>query len=215
MPRRKKKIKFSRKEACKYLEPKGDLSASLQPLCYCSERDLVLGTNAYVCQVCVLYSKTNDRISDLYDDSRKLAEKKLKKQELDELRLKRDEDELDLSTDEFGEEEKELPDKYEKRKLGKSEIEETDEFGGDLECPFCGEIFDDVNTHINECEFAPDDATIEDFIPESKRKKSSKKKGKSTSKSSSKKKKCPHCGKEFSRLGRHLTACKKNPENKK
>ena len=81
MPRRKTKIKYSRKNACKYLTPKGDISNSLQPLCYCPERDLVLGTKAYVCQVCDLYSETKKKITDVYQESKQEAEKKIKERE--------------------------------------------------------------------------------------------------------------------------------------
>ena len=76
IPRRKQKIKYSRKLACKFLTPKGDISNSLQPLCFCPERDLVLGTRAYVCQVCIFYSQTNKKISEIYDESRERKSRK-------------------------------------------------------------------------------------------------------------------------------------------
>ena len=81
IPRRKQKIKYSRKFACKYLEPIGDISNSLQPLCYCRERDLILGRRAYVCQVCQWYSQIDRKFSDIYEESRKIAEEKIKTDE--------------------------------------------------------------------------------------------------------------------------------------
>ncbi|MFX1357313.1 MAG: hypothetical protein ACFFA8_08490 [Promethearchaeota archaeon] len=216
IPRRKQKIKYSRKQACKYLTPMGDLSNSLQPLCYCPERDLVLGRRAYVCQVCYLYSQVNRNIPEIYEESRKLAEKKIKekKLELEEFELEeiKGEDEIDLTIDEFEEEDEEVPTKFEKRKAGKEDMEGED--FAEVECPFCGELFDDLLTHIKTCEFAPDDASIEDVLPKKSKKK--KKRTTTTEKSKAKtegkgKQKCPYCGKEFQRLGRHITTCPKRP----
>lgn len=219
IPRRKQKVKYSRKLACKYLTPKGDISNSLQTLCYCPERDLVLGTRAYVCQVCNLYSQTNKKISEIYDESRKVAEKKIKdkKIELEEFeiaKIKTDED-IDLTIDEFEEEDEEIPLKFEKRKAGKGDIKDSEEFG-EIECPFCGEVFEDLASHIQSCELAPEDASIEDVLPARAKKK---KKKKPTTKAGSgetapkEKQKCPYCGKEFIRLGRHLTSCPNRPED--
>jgi predicted RNA-binding Zn-ribbon protein involved in translation (DUF1610 family) len=194
----------------------GDLSNSLQPLCYCPERDLILGRRAYVCQVCSLYSQINRNIPEIYEESRKLAEKKIKEKkiELEEFELEeiKVEDEIDLTIDEFEEEDEEEPAKFEKRKAGKEDMEAED--FTEVECPFCGELFDDLLTHIKTCEFAPDDVSIEDVLP----KKSKKKKRRTTSSDRSKatteekgKQKCPYCGKEFQRLGRHITTCPKRP----
>ncbi len=219
IPRRKQKVKYSRTLACKYLTPKGDISNSLQTLCYCPERDLVLGTRAYVCQVCNLYSQTNKKISEIYDESRKVAEKKIKEKkiELEEFeiaKIKTDED-IDLTIDEFEEEDEEIPLKFEKRKAGKEDIKDSEEFG-EIECPFCGEVFEDLASHIQSCELAPDDASIEDVLPARAKKK---KKKKTTTKAGSgktapkEKQKCLYCGKEFVRLGRHLTSCPNRPED--
>ena len=215
MPRRKQKIKYSRKFACKYLTPMGDISNNLQPLCYCPERDLILGRRAYVCQVCILYVQTNHKITDIYEQSRKEAEKKIKEKKIEleafEIAELTGDDEIDLTIDEFEEEDEEVPLKFEKRKAGKEEMGAAEDFA-DLECPFCGEIFDDLRTHIQSCEFAPDDVSIEDIIPARGRKK----KKKSSSPESNKEKgqkKCPYCGKEFSRLGRHLSSCPKRPKD--
>lgn len=219
IPRRKQKIKYSRKVACKHLEPKGDISSSLQSLCYCSTRDLTLGTRAYVCQVCEIYEpvKSNRRFADLYEENKKIAEKKIKEKQirLDEFELAaiKTDEEVDLSIDEFEEEDEEIPLKFEKRKAGKADMEDSEEFV-EVECPFCGELFDDLASHIKSCEFAPDDASIEDIMPTRGKKKKRKKvsaKAETVEKKSAKKQKCPYCGKEFIRLGRHLNSCPKKP----
>jgi len=214
IPRRKQKIKYSRKFACKYLTPMGDISNSLQALCYCSERDLILGRRAYVCQVCELYSQTNRKIPDVYEESRKEAEKKIKEKKIEleafEIAELTGEEEIDLTIDEFEEEDEEVPLKFEKRKVGKEELGDAEEFA-DVECPFCGEIFDDLRTHLASCEFAPDDASLEDVLPARGRKKK-KKPGTPAVKDVKGKQKCPYCGKEFSRLGRHISSCSKRPK---
>jgi hypothetical protein len=221
IPRRKQKIKYSRKFACKHLDPIGDVSNSLQPLCYCAERDLILGRRAYVCQVCSLYSQINRKTSDVYEDSRKLAERKVKEKkiELDEFELEeiKGEEEFELTIDEFEEEEDlEAPMKFEKRKAGKSELEDAESYR-DMECPFCGEVFDDLVTHIPTCEFAPEDASLDDVLPRKAKKKKKKARVGAKDEPDSEdsddkgKKKCPYCGKEFARLGRHLSSCPKKP----
>ena len=214
IPRRKQKTKYSRKYACKNLIPKGDISNNLQALCYCTERDLVLGTKAYVCEMCSLYvQKSNVKIADVYEESRKLAEKKIKEKKIEIIEIKREE-EIDLSIDEFEEEELDLLEKFEKRKVGKGDIEEGEDFA-ELLCPFCDEIVDDLRSHIESCELAPDDASIEDIMPtKSKKKKRGRKpatKKETTGAGEKDKQKCPYCGKEFQRLGRHLNSCKKKP----
>ncbi|MFW9999524.1 MAG: hypothetical protein ACFE88_05355 [Candidatus Hermodarchaeota archaeon] len=216
MPRRKQKIKYSRKVACKHLEPKGNISTSLQALCYCPARDLILGTRAYVCQVCNIYDpvKNNQRFSDVYDESKKLAEKKIKERKikLEEFEIGEiiSDEEVDLSIDEFEEEEEEAPSKFEKRKAGKAQLEDSEEFG-EVECPFCGELYADLATHISQCEFAPDDASMEDIMPlkRKRKKKGSTKRSTGVAKKTGEKQKCPYCGKEFLRLGRHLNSCPK------
>lgn len=222
IPRRKQKVKYSRKLACKFLEPKGDISHANQALCYCVERELVLGTRAYVCQVCALYTQANKKISDVYDESKRIAEKKIKEREIEieefELdEIDEDSDDLDLTIDEFEEDETEIPLKFEKRKGVKAGSEDEEGFGDLIECPFCAELFDDLTAHIQECEFAPDDVSLDDITP-SRPKKRKKRKTRSTSSASGKKsepagdkQKCPYCGKEFIRLGRHLNSCKKRP----
>ncbi|TFF69029.1 MAG: hypothetical protein EU516_01560 [Promethearchaeota archaeon] len=124
------------------------------------------------------------------------------------------EEEIDLTIDEFEEEDDEVPLKFEKRKAGKGEIGSKEEFG-EIECPFCGEVHENLASHLETCEFAPDDASIEDIIPSRSKKK---KRKSSTSKSKSaatKKEKCPYCGKEYTRLGRHITSCPKRPKDEK
>ena len=219
IPRRKQKIKYSRKIVCKHLEPQGNISNSLQALCYCPARDLVLGTRAYVCQVCAIYDpvKTNRRFSEVYEESKKVAEKKIKEKaiELEDFEISEitSDEEIDLTLDEFEEEEETVPLKFEKRKAGKADLKDSEEFQ-EVECPFCGELYDDLATHITQCEMAPDDASIEDILP-TRVKKKKKKKVSATpsagSKSTAEKQKCPYCGKEFIRLGRHLSSCPKKP----
>jgi len=215
MPRRKQKIKYLRKIACKHLEPKGEISNNFQSLCYCPQRELVLGTRAYVCQVCNLYSavKSNRRFSEVYEEGKKIAEKKIKetKTTLEITELRNDED-VDLSSDEFEEEIEEIPLKFEKRKAGKADLDDSEDIGEVTECPFCGEIFDNLASHIRECEFAPDDANISDILP-SKSKKKKKKVAQIKGKKEVTKKACPYCGKSFQRLGRHLNSCPKKPED--
>ena len=227
MPRRKQKIKYARKLACKHLNAKGDISNSLQPLCFCTERELVLAPRAYVCQVCNLYDPTaNLKISQIYEESKNIAEEKIKEEklEIEKIRLEEieGEEDIDLSIDEFEEEEEEVPLKFEKRKAGK-DLEE----GGnlELECPFCGELFDDLASHIQQCEFAPDDASINDIVPSRPKKKKHKpakeipkkaapgEKEEDVGDEDKEKKTCPYCGKEFIRLGRHVNSCSKRPAN--
>jgi uncharacterized Zn-finger protein len=218
MPRRKQKIKYSRKIVCRHLEPKGNIGNSLQSLCYCNARDLTLGSRAYVCQVCWLYDpgKNSRRFSEIYEESKKIAEKKIKEKEIRledfEIAEITSDEEIDLSIDEFEEEDEEAPLKFEKRKAGKADLEDS-EYEGANECPFCGEFFENLASHIQSCEFAPDDASIEDIIPSkpNKKKKKSDTDLEEKSNESTEKKKCPYCGKEFVRLGRHLNSCSKRP----
>ncbi|MFX1337326.1 MAG: hypothetical protein ACFFDK_01810 [Promethearchaeota archaeon] len=185
---------------------------------------MVLGTRAYVCQVCFLYNpRSNVSISEIYAESKKTAEKQIKekKLELAEIEDIELEEDVDLSIDEF-EEEEEIQEKFEKRKAGKADVEDGEDEFAEVECPFCGELFDDLASHLRECEFAPEDVSIDEYLP-SKPKKRKKKKGSGTEKSekpekvsekeSKDKKICPYCGKEFVRLGRHLKACSKRPDD--
>lgn len=215
IPRKKQKIKFDRKFACKHLTSMGDISNNLQPLCYCPERDLILGKKAYVCQVCSFYVQTSQKVSEVYEESRKGAEKKIKEKkieleafELAELKVDND---LDLTIDEFEEEDDEVPLKFEKRKVGKDDLEDSDEFT-EVECPFCGELSSDLRSHLPNCEFAPDDVNIADIMPAKKRKKKPKATA-AVGKQSKEKQACPYCGKEFVRLGRHLASCPKKPKD--
>jgi len=206
---------FARKFACKHLTSMGDISNSLQPLCKCSERDLVLGKKAYICQVCALYVLTNLRVSDIYEESRKGADKKIKEKKIElesfELAELANDSELDLSSDEFEEEDEDVSSKFEKRKAGKDEIDDSDETA--LECPFCAELFGDLRAHLPNCEFAPDDASISDIMPSKARKK--KKPGAASSKTTKEKQACPYCKKEYVRLGRHITSCPQRPKDDK
>ena len=215
IPRKKQKIKFARKFACKHLTSMGDIANSLQPLCYCPERDLILGKKAYVCQVCTFYVQISQKVSEVYEESRKGAEKKIKEKkieleafELAELKVDND---LDLTIDEFEEEDEEVPLKFEKRKVGKDQVEDSDEFT-EVECPFCGELSGDLRSHLPNCEFAPSDVNIADIMP-TKKKKRKPKTTAAPGEKSKEKQVCPYCGKEFIRLGRHLTSCPKKPKD--
>ena len=215
IPRKKQKIKFARKFACKHLTSMGDIANSLQPLCYCPERDLILGKKAYVCQVCTFYVQISQKVSEVYEESRKGAEKKIKEKkieleafELAELKVDND---LDLTIDEFEEEDEEVPLKFEKRKVGKDQVEDSDEFT-EVECPFCGELSGDLRSHLPNCEFAPADVNIADIMP-TKKKKRKPKTTVAPGEKSKEKQVCPYCGKEFVRLGRHLTSCPKKPKD--
>ncbi len=221
IPRRKQKIKFSRKIVCKSLEPKGDISSSLQSLCYCPTRELILGTRAYVCQVCNLYdpAKSNRKFSEIYEEGKKIAEKKIKEKQikLEEFKIAeiKDDDEIDLSIDEFEEEIEDMPLKFEKRKAGKADAEDSGEITS-VECSFCGELFDDLSSHLQNCEFAPEDASIADLLPTRSKKKKKKKvseKAGTDGKEAGVKQKCPYCSREFQRLGRHLNSCPKKPKD--
>ena len=214
IPRKKQKMTFARKFACKHLTSMEDISNSLQPLCSCAKRDLVLGKKAYVCQVCTLYVQTEQRVSDVYEKSRKGAEKKIKEKKIEleafELAELAVESELDLSSDEFEEEDGEVSLKFEKRKAGKGDLDESEEFS--LECPFCAELVGDLRSHLANCEFAPEDASIDDIMP-SKKRKGKKKSTAASGKETKPKQACPYCKKEFVRLGRHLSSCPERPKD--
>jgi len=95
--------------------------------------------------------KNNRRFSDVYEESKNIAEKKIKEKQIKleeyELTALKGDDEIDLSIDEFEEEDEEVPLKFEKRKAGKAVLEDSEEFA-QVECPFCGEMFDDLASHI-------------------------------------------------------------------
>jgi len=178
-----------------------------------------LGTRAYVCQVCTIYdpAKNTSRFSEIYEESKKIAEKKIKEKaiKLEEFEITEitSDDEIDLTLDEFEEEEEVAPLKFEKRKAGKTDLKDSEEFQ-EVECPFCGELYDNLATHITQCDLAPDDASIADIIQTKKKKKRKKPTTTKTGadiKSTKEKQKCPYCGKEFIRLTRHLNSCPKRP----
>ena len=185
----------------------------MQSLCYCPTRDLILGTRAYVCQVCNKYdpAKNNRKFSEVYDESLKIAEQKIKEKQTEfELDSIKKEEGIDLTIDEFEEIDEKVPLKFEKRKAGKADLEDDD--FQNQECPFCGDFYDDLSSHVRECELAPDDVSADDLVPKKKKKKKKPTKKTGTGeKSTAEKKKCPHCGKEFLRLGRHLNSCPKKP----
>ncbi|MFW9940621.1 MAG: hypothetical protein ACFFFT_06240 [Candidatus Thorarchaeota archaeon] len=163
--------------------------------------------------------KNNRRFSDIYEESKSIAGKKIREKQIKleeyELASIKGDEEIDLSIDEFEEEDEEAPLKFEKRKAGKADLEDSEEFA-EVECPFCGEMFDNLPEHIQNCEFAPDDVSIDDIVPsrKKKKKKPSEKAG-TQEKDTVEKQKCPYCGKEFIRLGRHLNSCSKRPVDSK
>jgi len=67
---------------------------------------------------------------------------------------------VDLSIDEF-EEEEEIQLKFEKRKVGKADVEDSDDEFAEVECPFCGEFCKDFLDHGMECKFIPDYLTFD------------------------------------------------------
>ncbi len=160
-------------------------------------------------------------MSEIYEESKKIAEKKIKEEKLEfekfEIEDIEKDDLIDLSIDEFEEDEVKIPLKFQKRKAGKATLEDGEDFVG-VECPFCGEIYDDLPSHIRTCDLAPDDVSLDDIMPSKSKKKRKKRTVKPKAKVSGKvdgkeseKKKCPYCGKEFIRLGRHLNSCSKKP----
>jgi predicted RNA-binding Zn-ribbon protein involved in translation (DUF1610 family) len=172
-----------------------------------------------VCQVCRIYepAKSNKRFADVYEESKTIAERIIREKQIEleefELAAIKSDEEIDLSIDEFEEEDEETPQKFEKRKAGKADLADSEEFT-EVECPFCGELFDDLQTHVQNCEFAPDDVTLDDIMPSKmKKKKKPSSKVESSDQTTTEKQKCPYCGKEFVRLGRHLNSCSKRPEN--
>ncbi|MBY8982293.1 MAG: hypothetical protein KGD57_05045 [Candidatus Lokiarchaeota archaeon] len=191
----------------------GDISNSLQPLCHCPERELVLGTKPYVCQVCELYNQTTIKIAEVFQDSKLKAEKVIKEKELEALELAeiKDDDDIDLSVEEF-EEDEEITERFEKREPVKS-IEEAEDFI-EAECPFCGELFENLGSHLKTCEFAPEDVDIKEYLPSRpKRKKKKKEPSTTTEKKEQNKKPCPYCKKDYARLGRHLPHCEARPDD--
>jgi predicted RNA-binding Zn-ribbon protein involved in translation (DUF1610 family) len=157
----------------------------------------------------------SQKVSEVYEESRKGAEKKIKEKKIEleafELAELKVENDLDLTIDEFEEEDEEVPLKFEKRKVGKDQVEDSDEFT-EVECPFCGELSGDLRSHLPNCEFAPNDVNIADIIP-SKKKKRKPKTTVAPGEKSKEKLVCPYCGKEFIRLGRHLSSCPKKPKD--
>ena len=115
--------------------------------------------------------KSNVITSEIYEESKIIAEKKIK-EELEEIKIEEivKEEDIDLSIDEFEEDEEEIPLKFEKRKVAKEALEEGEDFAG-VECPFCGELYDDLASHIQNCELAPDDASLDDILPSKPKKK--------------------------------------------
>ncbi len=218
IPRRKTKVKFKKKIACEHLEPLGDVSNSLQPLCYCEERDLVLGSHstmgAFVCQVCDFYSPNgNTAVNEIYKKSKKMAEQKIpivKEVKPEDLESEF-EMEIDLDVSEFDEEDDEDAEltKFRKRSKGTGAASVKKEYGAlTTECPYCGEYFEDLEGHMPVCEFAPSEEAV---IARRGRKTKSAPAKKPAASGETKGEVCPYCGKTFQRLARHK--CKKAPKD--
>ena len=66
----------------------------------------------------------------MYEESKNRAEKKIKEKQIElelfELAAIKGDDGIDLSIDEFEEEDEEVPLKFEKRKAGKSDLEDSE-----------------------------------------------------------------------------------------
>ncbi|MBY9006840.1 MAG: hypothetical protein KGD63_08785 [Candidatus Lokiarchaeota archaeon] len=168
-----------------------------------------------MCQVCDLYDQSSIKIAEVYQTSKSKAEKIIKEKAAAEGLKITDiniDDDIDLSVEEFEEEEEEVGEKFKKKEPGKK-IEDAEEFT-EAECPFCGDLFENLGTHIVNCELAPDDVDLKSYLPsKSKRKKKKKEIPESTEKKEQNKKICPYCKKGYARLGRHLPHCVKRPDD--
>jgi len=110
-------------EACVHLETLNEVSYSLQPLCYCKARDLVLGKNAVVCSVCDLYKKSDNQLAEMYVASAVDGEDMQNWDDEDFYEVIKDED----GDDEEDEEDDDMPKKRRKRKKKVVEEEEDEE----------------------------------------------------------------------------------------
>lgn len=112
-------------DACVHLETLNEVSYSLQPLCYCKARDLVLGKTAVVCSVCEMFKKSDHQLREMYVTDSLDGE---------DIQSWDDEDFYEVIKDEDGEEEEDeedddMPKKRRKRKkiVVEEEEEEDDE----------------------------------------------------------------------------------------
>ncbi len=117
-------------EACVHLKTLNQVSNSMQPLCECVKRDLILGKLAGICSVCSLYKKSNEIISEMYI-SDFLSEEKILWDEVDFYDVVKDkysetgkfalEDDLSDEDDDEDDDEDEAP-KRRRKKLLRVEI---------------------------------------------------------------------------------------------
>ncbi|OLS15855.1 MAG: Ribonuclease PH [Promethearchaeota archaeon CR_4] len=113
MPRAVKKSsakKAERKIACVNMDPLKEPSRGGQPLIHCAARELILGENADVCQVCELYRESDRSFHDVFKQTAKGYGGEL--EEVEEI------EDLTEDIDEF-EEEEEIDEKYKKKKAAK------------------------------------------------------------------------------------------------
>lgn len=121
-------------EACVHLKTLNQVSNSMQPLCECVKRDLILGKLAGICSVCSYYKKSSDKIiSEMYVSEFLSGEKILWDEEdfYDVVKDKYSERgkfalEDDLSDDDDDEEE-EQPTRRRKKRTSKKKDEEDDD----------------------------------------------------------------------------------------
>jgi len=110
-------------EACVHLETLNEVSYSLQPLCYCKARDLVLGRHAVVCSVCELFKKSDNQLGEMYVASALDGEDMQSWDDEDFYEVIKDED----GDDEEDEEDDDMPKKRRVRKKKVVEEEEDEE----------------------------------------------------------------------------------------
>jgi len=113
MPRAVKKSsakKAERKIACVNMEPLNEPSRGGQPLIHCVTRELILGENADVCQVCELYRESDRSFHDAFRQAAKAYGGEI--EEVEEM------EDLTEDVNEF-EEEEETDEKYKKKKVAK------------------------------------------------------------------------------------------------
>ncbi len=161
------------KEACVHLETMNKVSHSLQPLCYCSARDLVLGKSALVCSVCSQFKKSDNEIGEMY-----IAV------DLESDLVWDDEDFYEVIKDEDSEEEEEdedddMPKKRRTRKKKVVEEEEEEEEEEDEEEKkkkaaeeekISEELFGRKEKEVEEVEIEDDEAEIHEVYDRKERK---------------------------------------------
>ncbi len=122
-------------EACVHLKTLNQVSNSMQPLCECVKRDLILGKLAGICSVCSYYKKTSNKIiSEMYV-SEFLSEEKILWDEVDFYDVVKDKYsetgkfalEDDLSDEDDDDEDEEQQPKRRRKKRSSKKKDEEDE----------------------------------------------------------------------------------------